>query len=153
MRARRERSVIRSAAAAEAAQLLDDPVWRAGVVAYWAEGGKSQELRFANSDPDLIRLFLDWIGRYLDVPISDLTVRLHLHSGQNEQERKRFWSLELGIPIAQFQKTYIKPEGTGHRKNHLYAGTASVRVARSGARLQRVLGWIDALRDNSLVLS
>ncbi len=146
MEARRERAVIRSRAKKEALAWLHDPAWVAGTVAYWAEGAKSSRLRFSNSDPDLVRLFMVWATRFLAVSPDRFRIALHLHSGQNENERKAFWSWSLGIPLARFGKTYIKPEGTGHRKNVLYAGTATVTVSCSGALLQRVLGWIDALR-------
>jgi transposase len=146
MTARRNRELVRSEAAREAVTLLEDSKWTAGVVAYWSEGGKSKEVRFANSDPDLVRLFLEWSYEYLGVTINDLTIKLHLHSGQDERECMEYWSYETGIPLTRFRKTYVKPEGTGHRKNVLYAGTASVRVDKSGGMLQRILGWIDALR-------
>ena len=147
MTARKKRAEIRSAAELEAVMLMTDPRWVAGVVAYWAEGGKGKELQFANSDPDMIRLFLGWAITYLDVRLEHITIKLHLHSGQDEAERIQYWSTATGIPFPRFQKTYIKPEGTGHRKNTLYAGTASIRINKSGAKLQRVFGWIDALRS------
>lgn len=146
MEARRARSEIRSAGRIEALQLVRDPLWIAGAVAYWSEGSKTSSLRFTNSDDDLVRLFLRWGACYLDLSQERFTVSLHLHSGQDDEERKSFWSWRTGIPLERFGKTYIKPEGTGHRKNVLYAGTASVKVSRSGALLQRVLGWIDVLR-------
>lgn len=52
-----------------------------------------------------------------------------------------------GIPLDGFRKTFVKREGTGHRKNVLYNGTASIRVQRSGAMLDRVMGWIDAVAE------
>jgi hypothetical protein len=145
MQARRERALTRSNAHEEARCMLHDPRWVAGVIAYWCEGSKSGELRFANSDPALVRVFRDWSVNYLGVTFDRFTLALHLHNGQDEAERKQFWSLALAVPLSQFRKTYIKPEGTGHRKNLLYAGTASLRVSKSGELLQRVLGWIDAL--------
>jgi len=51
------------------------------------------------------------------------------------------------MDIHQFRKTYVKEEGTGHRKNRLYNGTISVLLLGKGDELQRVLGWIDGLRD------
>lgn len=139
---------IRSQAKVEAALLLEDPFWTAGVTAYWAEGTKRHKsLRFSNSDPGMIRLFVGWVERYLDVRREELTVHLHLHGGQDDSERRAFWSKATGIPLANFRKTYFKSEGTGHRKNVLYNGTATIRVRRSGALLQRVLGWSDALAD------
>ena len=144
---RRER--IRRDAELEAQRYLADSAWTAGVVAYWSEGAKrSGGMRFSNSDPDLVRLFIGWIEAYMGITTDLLTAKLHLHSGQDERERKAFWSAQTKIPLAQFGKTYIKPEGTGHRKNKLYNGTLTVAVRRSGALLHRLQGWIDALRDS-----
>jgi hypothetical protein len=135
---------IRGRARAEVPALRDDPEWTAGLVAYWAEGTKrAKELQFSNSDPAMILLFIRWLDTFLEIDRSRLNPQLHLHSGQDEEERKRFWSEMLGIHVGQFRKAFFKVEGTGHRKNILYNGTISIRVRRSGEAFQRVLGWIE----------
>ena len=150
---RRQRTIarqgaIRAAAGREAETLRGDAFWSAGLVAYWAEGSKSWgSLKFSNSDPNLVVLFISWADRFLDVGVDRLTAFLHLHSGQSELGSRLFWSACTGIPLDQFGKTYIKKEGTGHRKNVLYNGTISVRIRCSGDLLQRVLGWIEAAGD------
>ena len=138
----------RETARLEVPSLRDDPLWVAGTTAYWAEGGKAwRRLTFANSDPSMIRLFIVWASRYLDLSTDRFTISLHLHSGQEETERQTFWSNVTGIPTDRFRKTFVKPEGTGHRKKALYNGTAQVRVTKSAALLDRVLGWIEGLCD------
>lgn len=140
---------IRAAARAEAAELLADPFWVAGVVAYWAEGAKRKnQVEFSNSDPNLVVVFILWASIYLRLTPERFTIRLHLHAGQTEDERKAYWSGVTGLPLSQFRKTFIKPEGTGHRKNVLYNGTASVRVTRSTDLLHRVMGWVDAVSQS-----
>lgn len=147
--ARDKNATIRRDACAEAHTLAADPHWVAGTMAYWAEGSKrTSSVGFSNSDPALVRLFLIWASRYLDLTPDRFLIQLHLHAGQDEDERQRYWSAQTGIPLEQFRKTYIKPEGTGHRKNRLYNGTAQVRVRRSGALLHRILGWTDGLADS-----
>ena len=139
-------SAIRRRAQAEADELISDPHWVAGVVAYWSEGSKrSNELSFSNSDPSLVKLFVVWTQAYLGVPPNEVTAKLHLHSGQDEGERLRCWAEVTGIPLENFRKTFVKPEGTGHRKNRLYNGTVLIRVPRSSALLHRVSGWTDAV--------
>ena len=139
-------NVIRAAAREEAASLGGDPFWVAGSVAYWAEGDKrSKEVKFSNSDPGMIKLFIAWARRFLDVDLDRLTIMLHLHSGQDEEERIAYWSEQTGFARHQFRKSFIKPEGTGHRKNVLYNGTAQIRVRRSTDLMHRVRGWLDAL--------
>ena len=142
-------SAIRSEARREAGKLAADPLWTAGVVAYWAEGAKrpKAELRFSNSDPGMVELFVRWARAYLDLCEHPFDARLHLHSGQDESERRVFWSAVTGIRLEDFRKAYIKPEGTGHRKNVLYNGTISIRVRCSGAMFHRVMGWIDGVQE------
>jgi len=144
--AERRREAIREAARLEVDTLLNDPLWIAGVVAYWSEGAKtSNELRFSNSDPDLVLLFIAWARRCHG--IEDFSAKLHLHSGQREDERVTYWSRVTGIDAARFGKTFFKPEGTGHRKRRLYNGTITVRASRSTSALQRTLGWISGLSE------
>jgi hypothetical protein len=115
------------------------PFWLAGVVAYWSEGAKrDHSVRFSNSDPGLVGLFLAWARTYLEH--TGFRAALHLHSGQEEAERITFWSSVTGLARTDFGKTYIKAEGTGHRKNRLYQGTLAVRLLGKGDELQRVLG-------------
>lgn len=147
-RALDQAAAVRAAARQEAKDLLGNPLWVAGVVAYWSEGAKRwKSVKFSNSDPGLVLLFIRWATTFLGVDRASLTAALHLHSGQCDSDARHFWSTLTGIPVSQFRKTYVKAEGTGHRKNLLYNGTVSIRLRRSGSALQRVLGWIEALGD------
>jgi hypothetical protein len=140
------KAAIRSAAQEEVRWRCADPFWIAGLVAYWSEGSKtSSDVRFSNSDPGLVRLFIDWSQRFLEG--TGFSARLHLHTGQDERERIEFWSDITGVSTSHFGKTYYKKEGTGHRKNLLYNGTISIRLLGNGSQLQRVLGWIEGLSD------
>jgi hypothetical protein len=138
---------IRTAARTEALALRKDPFWVAGVVAYWAEGTKSREVEFSNSDPKMIMLFVEWSMRFLQLAPSRFTIALHLHAGQVESDLQEFWAQITGVPLSQFRRSFIKPEGSGHRKKVLYNGTASVRVTKSGNLLHRILGWIDEVAE------
>jgi hypothetical protein len=143
---------IREAARTEALGLAADPFWVAGVSLYWAEGAKRHnDVAFANSDPEMVRIFIQWARLYLDLAQDRFTAKLHLHDGQSEKERKAFWSDVTGIPESDFRKTFIKPEGSGHRKNVLYNGTIQVRITRSTDLLHRLLGWIDAVAYGELL--
>jgi hypothetical protein len=63
-RAASRRRVVQERARQEITDLSDGELFVAGVVAYWAEGAKNkpwrtgEQVKFVNSDPDLIRLFL-----------------------------------------------------------------------------------------------
>lgn len=144
----RAKEEVRREAAANATVLAQDPFWVAGVVAYWAEGAKtSGGLRFANSDPELIRLFLGWAERYLGTARLDVRVQLHVHEDQGIGSITARWADELQLDRTAFYKPFVKPPGTGHRKVDLEMGTANVRLLKSGEKLQVVLGWIDMVRN------
>jgi hypothetical protein len=113
---------IREAARIEAKEMFSDPIWLAGVVLYWAEGCKSKNsLEMTNTDPRTLRFFLSWVRTYLDRD-AEFVLQLHLHEGNDELEAKHFWRDATGLNNAVFYKTFIKPKGTGHRKNHLANG-------------------------------
>ena len=146
-RRREEIRAIRMAAALEVDALQHEPLWLAGTTLYWAEGSKtSNRLSLANSDPRALRLFICWVRSYVasDAP---LVLKLNLHHDNDETAARAFWESELDLVSPQFYKTFIKPEGTGHRKNHLSHGVCDVRVRASSDAFHRVIAWIDGLAD------
>ena len=117
----------------------------AGTVLYWGEGSKTKRAHtVANSDPAALRLFMSWTQRYVeDNPA--FVLKLNLHAGNDEPAAKRYWQRALGLPNADFYRTFIKPEGTGHRKNHLPHGVCQVRMRRSADASVRVAVWISVV--------
>ncbi|MEI7777131.1 MAG: hypothetical protein WCI52_00820 [bacterium] len=85
----------------------------AGVMLYWAEGTKSnkfESIDFANSDPKMILIFLDFLRKVFCVSEDRLKIYLYCHSNQNVEEIKKFWSGITSIPLSQFSKPYIKQD-------------------------------------------
>ena len=108
--------------------LINDPLWLAGVVLYWAEGAKTRnDLRLANADPRALRLFVDWVHAFLD-PYARFSLQLHLHEGNDDETAQALWRGQTGLFEANYYKTFIKPQGTGHRKNHLPHGVCTIKV-------------------------
>lgn len=63
---RAEVEQIRLRARHQVPMLMNDPLWVAGTILYWAEGAKTRgQLSMANSDPRTLRLFVEWIRLYL----------------------------------------------------------------------------------------
>ena len=87
---------------------------------------------------------VQWFCRYYHVSHEGFSLHLHLHSGQKERNMKKFWAQLTGIPQSNFQKSFVKPEGSGYRKNKLYNGTIKIRVKGKGSTylLFQVLGAI-----------
>jgi hypothetical protein len=145
---RAEIEAIRSEARSEAFQMLNNPDWLAGVVLYWAEGGKRRNsFEMANTDPRVLRFFVRWIRTYLDKGAS-FTFQMHLHEGNDEAAARLFWQQQTGLYEANFHRTFIKPKGTGHRKNHLPHGVCKVRVRRSSNMWNRVMAWKEVVAES-----
>ena len=116
-----------------------------GLMLYWAEGNKTVFPGITNSDADVIRIMMRWFREVCNVEDRKFKAHLHIHSGQNEQEILKYWISVTGIPPLQFGKSYIKNEGTGHRKNKLYNGTIKINIFDKDL-LYRILGWIEGVR-------
>jgi hypothetical protein len=146
-RRRVEIEAIRDAAAAEVPRLIEEPLWVAGTTLYWAEGSKTtRRLALTNSDPGALRVFRKWTERYLDAQ-AEFVLALHLHDGNDEIAAKQYWERVLGLPDIPFHKTFVKPPGTGHRKNRLAQGVCRIAVRRSTDHFVRTMAWIDALES------
>lgn len=142
---RAEVARLQARATREVPVLLNQPLWVAGVCLYWAEGGKTtRRLEVSNSDARLLRLFIAWVRTYVD-PGAEFVLMLHLHEGNDELAAQAWWREALDLPDASFHKTFIKPRGTGHRKNSLTQGVCRVRVRRSTDAFLRTMAWISAL--------
>ena len=144
-RRRLEVQRIRAEACESFVILRKDPNWVAGVTMYWAEGAKtSPRLGMANTDPRALRLFIAWVRSYLD-PNADFVLALHLHEGNDDEAAKHWWAEALGLPGVKFHKTFVKPRGTGHRKNRWLHGVCRVQMRRSANAYNTTMEWISCI--------
>jgi hypothetical protein len=144
-RRRLEVEAIRAEARTFAESHLDDPAFVGGVVLYWGEGAKTRSyLDLSNSDPAALRAFIRWARTYLDSH-AEFVLSLHLHEGNDEPAAREYWGNAIGLHSPRFTKTFIKPAGTGHRKNHLEHGVCRVRTLRAADHWNRIMVWIDVV--------
>ncbi len=142
-RRREEIERIREEARRFARNHLDDPLFVAGVVLYWGEGSKTgRDLSHVNADPRIIRMFIDWVRSYL-MRDADFVLKVNLHADNDEPAARAYWARESGLTDPPFHKTFVKPDGTGHRKNHLAFGVCQVRVRRCADAWYRTMTWIE----------
>lgn len=93
---------------------------------FWAEGNKdTTTIRFSNSDPNMIKVFLHLLRTSFSIDESKLNALVHIHSYHNNDEIKKFWSSVTKIPLKQFYKSYKKPH-TGKRKKPDYKGCLTI---------------------------
>lgn len=125
-------AVITRATAAEVGRVSARDLFIAGVVAYAAEGEKrkpwqtSAPVKFINSDPRMIQLFIRWL-LLIGVDRSSLTFRVAIHRDADVDQALRFWSQIVGVPAERFQRTTLKRE-------------SQVDAPEQGPRVQRMSG-------------
>lgn len=151
---RREREIrkIKEMAKREIYQLTLYQLKIVGAMLYWAEGSKGQGsgVQIANSDPELIRFMTIWLSKICGVSPKKLKAWLNIHANQDDKKIEEYWSNITGIPLGNFGKSYIKPEGTGHRKNILSNGVIRIQFGSEDLK-QRIMSWIQALYCRQLL--
>ncbi|MCD6114848.1 hypothetical protein J7J74_00970 [bacterium] len=113
--------------------LLDQKLKIAGIMLYWAEGAKRNPNRrwytldFANSNPEMIKLFLKFLREICGVSEEKLRVYLYCFDNQDIEELKRYWSRVTNIPSKQFLKPYIRKSLSSHANNKMPYGLVHIR--------------------------
>jgi hypothetical protein len=123
----------------------NDSLFTAGIMLYWAEGKKSQKdtctLELNNSDPALLKLYYQFLCKYLKVKTEMIRIRLFLYPDIDENKVKLFWSELLNIPLNQFIKSYVSVSRSFVTRNKLKYGTCSLYVPSKDLRLIMAV-WI-----------
>lgn len=97
---------------------------------YWAEGQKLPErgtpLKFANTDPKLVLLFLTLLRNCYQIDETKLRIQIHVHWYHNQRKVQRFWSKLLNIDESLFNKIYVKQRSKTKRFRKNFAGICFV---------------------------
>ncbi len=98
------------------------------VMLYWCEGIKDEKygIVFTNSDPNLVKLFIDLLVKHFDAKREKFKCLLHLHDYHIPEKQKKFWAQVLNLKLTQFKKHWLKPN-TGKRLRENYPGCMSLR--------------------------
>jgi hypothetical protein len=134
------------------AQLSERELLVAGAALYAGEGSKTDgNVKFANSDPRMISLFLAWLRKFFDVDEARLRLRLYLHQGLDIDAANEFWSQLTGIPVSQFGKPYrAAPDPSIRRAKHLM-GCPGVSYACSRTH-RTIMGLVHALLSSDRIV-
>lgn len=123
-----------------------------GAALYWSEGfKKDSRLGFANSDPDMINLFIKWLYKIGEVKKEDIRLRVGINFNHISRtiEIQNKWSEIIQIPLSQFQKPFYQK--TKQNKIYLhpenYLGVLRIRANKQGPLFYRILGMIKGLQD------
>ena len=143
---------MRRAGVAAVGRLTDRELLLVGTALYAGEGSKTPgEVRFANSDPRMIVVFVEWMRRCFDVPLESFRMRLYLHEGLDLDAANRFWSDLTGISIERFRRPYRAVPDPSIRRSKHPMGCPAVCV--TSMRLhRRVMGLVDALLSSNVCI-
>lgn len=129
-----------------------------GVALYWAEGSKEKDycpgspLRFANSDPHMIKLFLNWLE---EANIEKGRIRFDIYLHDNNKYRVieviRYWSRSTGFSEKLFRVYFKKNIPKSKRKNiqpDKYFGLVRIYVERSSDLVRKIDGWVEGIVEH-----
>ena len=145
----RRTEVLQEEAAAEVGPISDRELFLLGVALYWAEGskekpwGRATQMALINSDPDVIRLFIRWLG-VIGVEAGDLILRLSIHESADVEAAERFWRGVVSVDASQWRRPSLKRHRATTVRHNIgpsYVGCLIVSVRRSTELNRRVAGW------------
>ncbi|MEK7088787.1 MAG: hypothetical protein AAB913_01510 [Patescibacteria group bacterium] len=103
----------------------------AGLMLYWSEGHKSSTssgIDFANSDADMIAIFVKFLREIYKVDEKRFRILLYCYSDQNVFKLIDFWSRLTRISKKQFSKPYIRKDFCKNSRKMKY-GMIHIRYA------------------------
>ncbi len=131
-----------------------------GTALYWAEGAKAKiwspsvGVKFVNSDPHMISLFIRWLIDICNVSSDEIVLSLYVHKNHETRLRgiKKFWLMHTGLsrkhlPYIYF-KTHIPRTKYRNVQNATYYGLIAVRVRCSTNLNRRIQGWTQGIYEN-----
>jgi hypothetical protein len=133
----------RTAGEQEFELLKNNPLFLAGIMLYWGEGNKGQkgsQLKLANTDPMMIRLFYRLLKDIIKVPKDKIHIWLLLYPDLVDEMQKRFWSRATSVPLSQFKRSiYIKGR---HPTKRLSYGVCNIYVSSREFK-EKMMVWLD----------
>lgn len=118
-----------------------------GAMLYWAEGYKRETasgVDFANSDPDMILVFLNFLRNRYVLNKRKLHFSLYYYANQDRSSLIRFWTQKLKVPENSFRNHYCKKNPTVGARELPY-GVLHVRY-NDKKLLRDVLNLIESLK-------
>lgn len=124
-----------------------------GAALYWAEGSKEKayrpgaEVKFSNSDPLMIKLFLKWLKDICAIDENRIIFEIYIHENFKNDINKviDYWQKNTGFPKCRFDRIYFKRNKIlTKRKNvgNFYYGLLRVKVKASSDLNRKITGWI-----------
>ena len=129
------------------------------IMLYWAEGSKKRHrnkgqrrgatVDLANSDPDMIRLFLRFLREICRVDEKRLRIYLYCYANQDVNSLKKYWCKVTNVPMNQFIKPYVREDFSLEKIGVMKYGLIHVRYSDTKL-FDQLFIWIKNYLDNNL---
>lgn len=138
----------------EIGRISQRELWLVGAALYWAEGAKqkehnvSQDVKFSNSDPLMIKIFLKWLIEVCGIPSDDLKFEIYLHETNSAEGAREFWAKQTGFQAEKFHRIYWKKNKISTKRKNIgenYKGVLRITVRKSTNFNRRIEGWCKAI--------
>jgi transcriptional regulator with XRE-family HTH domain len=126
-----------------------------GIGLYLGEGTKAiEQIRIVNSDPNIIKLSIRWLKKFLNLDTKNFKITLHGYPDNDVKKDIIFWSEQTQIPIKQFSKSILdrRIKKSAINKRKLPHGTAHLYIKKGDTKLvgvtsshRKIMGWIKAV--------
>mgnify|MGYP001617044621 CR=1 FL=1 len=128
-----------------------NPLFIAGLMLYWGEGDKATkaQVRLANTDPELIRLFVFFLIKICNIPREKVGVHILTYPDIDDKSNRQYWSEISGIAPEKFLKSVLI-QGR-HKTRRLGHGVCSVYVSSTYFKV-KMLEWLKLLPEELMNL-
>ena len=109
----------------------EEVLFNAGLLIYLGEGSKRADctVDLANSNPEMVKIFLKFLRDIYRVNESKLRVLLYCYSNQNVDQLVEYWSSLSNIPREQFSKPYIREDYSREKYGRMEYGLVHIRYS------------------------
>ncbi len=151
--AKEKREKIENETSKEIKNLSKKDIQLIGCALYWAEGNKKNKwnLRFANSDPAIIKIIMRFFQEICALPKEKIKARIHLYPEINHLKALNYWKKITSLPGNNFQKSQIQisKASKGKRpRNTLPYGTLHLTAGNTKITC-KVKGWIKGISNKT----
>jgi predicted transcriptional regulator len=126
-----------------------DPLHMIGCMIYWCEGRRKNNknhISFSNSDPNLLKIFINFLRKSLEVPDNQIHIRIkHYDDIISMAQAEQFWLDTLKLKMDSLRKgtlnyysSYSKKKSCGQSKY----GTCTIFVHRTDL-IQHIYGALE----------
>lgn len=145
---------IKTKARNEIGKISKRELWLIGTALYWAEGAKEKDksmaVKFSNSDPQMIKLFLEWLLKICKIPTENIYFEIYLHKNavNRKKEVQNYWTETTNFPLSQFQKIIWKKHNLNPKRKNIgksYYGQLRICVRKSTNLNRKIAGWIEGI--------